>query len=575
MERVPGLAIMVVAAALLTPAVASAGATYYAIGKPVCRVAKKGALVPVCLAEKRVLVKQGAKGAHAIRLGSGATGSGTQGPAGGMTPGDLASAYGLTTTGGSGQTIALIDAYNDPNIDADLQAFDTQYGLSSCTEAGGCLRVVNQTGGTILPGNDPDTGWAVEESLDVEAAHSVCQGCKLVVVEASSQSLSDLATAANEAVKLGATEVSNSWGYPEGDSTTAIQSDFNHRGVVVTSATGDDGYYSFDQLAATNQDLIPAAYNTVVAVGGTSLFLGQNGVRQSETAWNDNGPQDYYELNIGIPFGAGGGGCSTLFPAQGWQASLSVWASTACASFRLDADVSAVADPLTGFDIYDSYDGDSSTWTPGWGTIGGTSMASPIIAAVYALAGGAHGVPYPAVTLYGRPGRAYDVTAGGNGWCGGEGAAQCGCSNAFLCADPNPNLNGWGIVDCAWDASGNATAGDRACDAQAGYDGPTGWGTPNGLTAFQKTGPTPTISGPTTIANGTSGTWTATTKDPFPGGGVVSYSWNWGDGSAKTVTTTGSASHTYTSGSVTRTITLTLTDNYGVTGAKTYSVTVT
>jgi subtilase family serine protease len=491
-----------------------------------------------------------------------------------MTPSDLARAYGLTTTGGSGQTIALIDAYNDPSIDHDLQTFDTQYGLSPCTEASGCLSVVNQTGGTTLPTDDPDTGWAVEESLDVEAAHSVCQACKLIVVEASGQSLSDLATAANEAVKLGATEVSNSWGFPESDSTPAIQSDFNHRGVVMTSATGDDGYYSFDQLAATNQDLIPAAYNTVVAVGGTSLFLGQNGARRSETVWNDNGPQDYYELNILIPFGASGGGCSTRFPARGWQTSLTAWASTACGSSRLDTDVSAVADPLTGFDIYDSYNGDPSTWAPGWGTIGGTSMASPIIAAVYALAGGAHGVPYPAVTLYGHQGRAYDVTTGGNGFCGGEGAVQCGCSNPLFCADPNPNLNGFGIVDCAWDATGKTAVGDLACDAHAGYDGPTGWGTPNGLTAFQKVGPTATISGPSTIATRTSGTWTATPKDPFPGGSVVRYTWNWGDGSSDTVTTTGSASHTYTSGGVTRKVTLTLTDNYGVTGAKTYSVTV-
>jgi hypothetical protein len=201
-------------------------------------------------------------------------------------------------------------------------------------------------------------------------------------------------------------------------------------------------------------------------------------------------------------------------------------------------------------------------------------MASPIIAAAYALAGGAHGVPYPALTLYGHPGATYDVAAGGNGWCGGEGAAQCSCSNALLCTDPNPNLNGWGIVDCAWDGSGNVTAGNRACDAQAGYDGPTGWGTPNGLTAFTRTGPKVTIAGPTAIPNGTSGTWTASVKDPFPGGSPVSYTWNWGDGSANLVTTTGSASHTYTAGGMTPTITLVVRDNYGVTGSRTYLVTV-
>jgi subtilase family serine protease len=565
------------AAALAVPAIATAHTTYYAIGKPVCR-APKGMSQPVCLAEKRVLVKQGTKGAHAISLAAGASGAGTTGPAGGLTPTDLATAYGLTTTGGAGQTLALIDAYNDPNINADLQTFDGEYGLAACSEASGCLKVVNQTGGTTLPANDPNTGWAVEESLDVEAAHAVCQGCKLIVVEASNQNLAPLAAAQAEAVRLGANETSNSWGYPESDSTATVQKDFNHSGTVIAAAAGDDGYYDFDLLGTGtpspyNQTNIPAAYNTVVAVGGTSLFLGQNGARQSETVWNDNGTEDYNEQLTGLALGAGGGGCSTLFPAQGWQTSLSVWASTACGTARLDADISAVADPLTGFDIYDSYTGDSD-WTPGWGTIGGTSLASPIIAATYALAGGAHGVPYPALTLYGHPGKADDVTTGGNGWCGGGGAAQCGCNyGSVLCTSTNPNLNGWGIVDCAWDASGTPTAGDRACDAQAGYDGPSGWGTPNGLTAFLKTGPSGTITGPSSIAAGTSGTWQISATDPFPGGSVTSYTWNWGDGTPNTVTTTGSASHTYaTSG--TKTITLTLEDNYGVKTVKTYGVTV-
>lgn len=574
MRRGSGLALATAVAALLTPAIASASTTYYAIGKPVCRVPRKSRQLPVCFADKRVLVRHGTKGARAFRPAGGAIGAGTMGPAGGLTPSDLATAYGLPTTGGGGQTLALIDAYNDPNINSDLQTFDAQYGLAACSETNGCLTVVNESGGTTLPPNDSDTGWAVEESLDVEAAHSVCQGCKLLVVEATSQSLADLAASMNEAVALGATEVSNSWGYPETDSTSGVRTDFDHPGVVITASTGDDGYYSFDQLAATNQADIPAAYNTVVAVGGTSLFLGQGGARQSETVWNDNGTEDYDELNIGLAFGAGGGGCSTIFPAQGWQTHLSVWGSTACGTNRLDADVSAVADYLTGFDIYDSYSGDPSTWTPGWGTIGGTSLSSPIIAATYALAGGAGGVAYPALTLYGHSGAAYDVTTGGNGWCAGESAAQCGCNyGSLICSSTNPNLNGWGVVDCAWDASGTAVAGDRACDAAPGYDGPTGWGTPNGLTAFRKTGPTATINGPRTIVANVAGTWRARgPSDPFPGGSITSYSWNWGDGSS---TTSGSptAPHTYTvSGSYT--ITLTLSDNYGVLTSKTYGVTV-
>jgi PKD domain len=126
-------------------------------------------------------------------------------------------------------------------------------------------------------------------------------------------------------------------------------------------------------------------------------------------------------------------------------------------------------------------------------------------------------------------------------------------------------------VDCAYTAGGAVAAGDRACDALAGYDGPTGVGSPNGLTMFTRTGPAATITGPATVTHGTSQTWHATTTDPFPGGAVTSYHWNWGDGTSST-TTTGTAAHAYATGGVTRTITLTVTDNYGMTGTATYSV---
>ena len=297
-------------------------------------------------------------------------------------------------------------------------------------------------------------------------------------------------------------------------------------------------------------------------MGGTSLYLGQSAERQSETVWNDNGVRDVLEQAFAAPLGAGGGGCSTLFSAQHWQTSLSVWGSTGCGSKRLVSDVSAVGDYLTGFDIYDSYNcGSACSPAPGWLTVGGTSLSSPIIAASYALAGGAHGVPYPALTLYGHPRTAYDVTTGGNGWCAGQGAAQC----------PDPNSLGYGTVDCAYTAAGTPAVGDRACDALAGYDGPTGVGTPDGLAMFTKTGPSATISGPTSVPHGTSQTWKAAVADPFPGGTVASYTWNWGDGSRST-TTTGTAGHTYATGSVTRTITLTVKDAYGVTGSATYTV---
>jgi hypothetical protein len=550
----------------------SAGATYYAIGKPVCKQAKPGHAT--CFAMRRVEVKRGTPGARPFKLAGGASQNAartgpdaTIGPAGGLTPSDLATAYDFSSTAtGTGQTVAIVDAYNDPDINADLQTFDTEYGLATCNETDGCLRVVSQTGTATLPSDDT-TGWSVEESLDVETVHSVCQHCKIILLEANSSSNSNLATAVDEAATLDATEISNSYGSPE---TTSEEAAYNHPGIVITASAGDDGYYDFDELGAdgdVNKPNAPAAFNTVVAVGGTSLYLGQTATRQSETVWNDNGTKDYWEENFGEALGAGGGGCSTLITAKAWQSNVSDWADTACGTHRLVADISADADYLTGFDVYHSYNCGSSCSPLGWETIGGTSLASPIIAAMYALAGGSHGVEYPALTLYGHLGSTslYDVTSGGNGYCGGEGAAACG----------DPNTLGAGILDCDYPASGaTPSVGDLACDAAPGYDGPTGVGTPNGLGAFAKTGPTATIAGPKSVASGTTNTWTATTTDPFPKGKVTKYSWNWGDGTAATVTTTGSATHDYATGG-TDTVTLTVTDNYGQTGTATYAVTVT
>jgi subtilase family serine protease len=544
----------------LTRPAATSSVTYYAVGKRVCHAPNKRHMA-ACFAMYREIVKKGTKGAHPFKRAAGATAPGTIGPAGGLTPSDLGTAYGLTTTGGSGQTVAIVDAYNDPNINADLQTFDSHYGLAACSTTNGCLRVVNQTGGTTLPADDT-TGWSVEESLDVEAVHSVCQGCKIILVEANSSLNTDLGPAENTAVSLGATEVSNSFGEPESGSSSAFQADFDHHGVVIAASAGDDGYDFYDQLISVNQPSIPAIYTSVVSVGGTSLYLGQTGARQSETVWNDNGVKDYNQQLVGQSLGAGGGGCSIMFNALGWQTALSVWKSTGCGSRRLDSDVAADGDYLTGLDVYDSYACSGCSPAPGWFTIGGTSLSSPIIAAIYGLAGGGHGVQFPALTLYAHLGAAYDVTTGGNGWCDGAGAGGC----------PNPNSSGFGLVDCAYTSTGVVSVGDRACDALAGYDGPTGVGTPNGLTMFTKVGPSGTISGPTSVTHGTSNTWTVTASDPFPGGKITNYHWAWGDGTS-TNTSTGSASHTYASAG-SYTITLTMQDNYAVTGTATYHVTV-
>jgi hypothetical protein len=450
--------------------------TEYAVSEPVCPV-NPGVGRSTCFALRRVRVSKGTPGAKPFKFGAG---SYAVGPADGLTPGDLATAYNFSPTGsGAGQTVALVDAYNDPNINADLQTFDSEYGLSTCSTSNGCLRVFNQTGGSTLPADDT-TGWSVEESLDVETIHSVCENCNIILVEANSNSSADLGIAEDEAVGLGATEISNSYGSPE---STDYEAEYDHPGLVITASTGDDGYYSFDLLSGTNAPNTPASYPSVVAVGGTSLYLNSDGTRGSETVWDDDGPE-YAKNNANYQPGATGGGCSHLFAAPSWQSSVSDWASTGCGSYRLDGDVAALGDPLTGFDVYDSYA--CAQCTTGWQTLGGTSLASPIIAAMYALAGGAHGVNYPAQTLYAHLGTSslYDVTQGGNGWCGGDSPSTCEANDETYYGFQNPNTYYSQIVDCLWDISGNPTTGDVACDAGPGYDGPSGVGTPNSLGAF-------------------------------------------------------------------------------------------
>jgi len=576
--RLRTLALLTLTVLVLASAATAGQTRLYAKGVRVCKPAVK-ANQATCLAMKRVFVKAGTPGAvtfHPAVMSAARPGVATIGPKGGLTPGDLWAAYQVTTgaTAGSGQTVAIVDAYNDPKIAASLATFSTHYGLSSCTTGNGCLKIVNQSGAASpLPANDT-TGWSVEETLDVEAVHAICQGCKIVLVEANNGNLSTLGAAENAAANtIHATEISNSFGGTENSNST-LAAEFNHPGIVITASSGDNGYYSWDNLTngGTNRPWMPAAFPTVVSVGGTGLYLNQGGIRQNELAWNDDGPQAAYELAIGAPLGASGSGCSHFFTAPGWQTHVPNWSATGCGTKRLDNDVSALADPLTGFDIYDSYTCASGCpKTATWTTVGGTSLAAPIVAAIFALAGGAQGVPYPALTLYGHMSSAYDVTVGGSGYCDGEGAPQCTAGGT------NPNLLGFGVVDCAWSSSGAAQPDTRACDAAPGYDGPSGVGAPNGMTMFTKTGPNFTISGAATATQNVSQSWSAASiSDPFPGGSVstsTGCSWAWGDGSHSLNTTCTPTAHTYTS-TGTKTITLTVTDSYGITTAKTLMVTV-
>jgi hypothetical protein len=363
-----------------------------------------------------------------------------------LTPQDLHDAYSLPdeTAASFTQTIAVVDAYDDPTAEADLAVYDEEFGLPACTSANGCFSKVNEEG---KPGPlPPKSGeWAGEISIDVQMAHAVCQHCRVLLVEADSAELSDLGTGVNAAVGLGATEISNSYTAGEEAAIASYYSELNasfydHPGVVLTAASGDCGYLNEDcpqEAAAAN---FPADSPDVVAVGGTSLTEKKEVWRSS--VWDE-----------------GGSGCSEIFAAPAWQSAVANFASTGCGSERSVADVAAVGNPNTGVDVYDSTPEGTGQPT-GWTVFGGTSVASPIIAAEFALAGGANGVPFPAATLYAHLGEGedlYDVVSGSNGSCGAA----------------------------------------TSCQAAIGYDGPTGVGSPIGLGAFAAAGSPENIAPPT------------------------------------------------------------------------------
>jgi Subtilase family len=392
-----------------------------------------------------------------------------------LTPANLLTAYNLSgSTASATQTIAIVDAFDDVNAAADLQVFSSQFGLPSCTEANGCFRKVNQFGkASPLPASsgELERGWAQEIATDVETAHGLCPNCHIVLVEAESNSNANLYSAEQTAYTLGATEISNSWGGGEPSSDSAA---FNHPGVAIVASSGDYGYLNWFSETAPESADYPASSPHVIAVGGTRLNLdASTKAWESETVWNDGG------FSGGALKGAGadGGGCSVPFAAPAWQQSLSNWASVGCGSSRAVADVSADADPYTGVAVYDSTETEGNK---GWTTIGGTSVAAPIVASVFALAGGAHGVAYPARTLYENalltPASLHDVTVGSNGEC-------------LKPFEKGPGTSGCTVAEEARTCSAHAI-----CLAGGGYDGPTGVGTPNGLLAFAPSGTLPSAS---------------------------------------------------------------------------------
>jgi hypothetical protein len=459
--------------------------------RPVCAEPPAGRVA--CLAEELVPLTAQAQ-AHTHPLGLART-SGGASPASaatgsyGLRPEDLHSAYELPTTGTGTQTIAIVDAYNDPTAESDLKEYDEEFHLPACTSEGGCFRKVNENGGSSplpFPQSSAEleaartgspleaaeaeeaTGWDLEISLDIETARAVCQSCHILLVEANAPSWSDLESAERAAESLGAGEISNSWGGREVGIVPAQEaaSAFNHPGTVITAAAGDDGYLSWAAPSSQRGYAeFPASSPHVVAVGGTLLApLGKAGSWAGETVWNALSSR-------GAPAG-GGGGCSVEFAAPAWQQDLSDWSAVGCGRGRAVADVAADAAPYSGVAVHDTSElceDEVEGKAVHWCTIGGTSLASPLIAAVFGLAGGAGAAYYPAHTLYANaaasPGSLHDVTEGSNGKC-------------LL-----PNGPG-GRSGCTPAEAGSSCSSHLICVAGSGYDGPTGIGTPSGLTAF-------------------------------------------------------------------------------------------
>jgi subtilase family serine protease len=336
-------------------------------------------------------------------------------------PCDLRSAYNLTSasaSNGSGATVAIVDAYNDPNAESDLQTYRSTFGLPTCTSANGCFKKVNQTGGTSYPA--ANGGWAEEESLDIDMVSAICPNCHILLVEANSNSFADLAASVDYAASVaGVVAISNSYGGSEYSTETTDESHYNHPGIAITVSSGDSGY-------AVE---FPAASQYVTSVGGTSLSRSSNSRGWSESVWSTSSTE------------GAGSGCSAYEPQPTWQNIPNITAAPASCSMRAVADVSAVADPNTGVDVYDTYCDFNGCGT-GWMVFGGTSVASPIIGSVYALAGNASSITYGSYS-YSHTVNLYDVTSGSTANCGSD-----------LCA------------------------------AAVGWDGPTGNGTPNGTGGF-------------------------------------------------------------------------------------------
>jgi len=378
------------------------------------------------------------------------------------TPAWLQQAYDLTylsQTAGGTDRVAIVDAYDDPTAEADLGVFRSAYGLPACTTANGCFSEAYAGAGTGTPRYDQQ--WAVEESLDLDAVSSLCPNCKILLVEARSSSEPDLAAAVSKAESLGANQISNSWS-AVAPSPIAGTYSFGPSGPAVIAATGDTGYLG------VGEDAYPAAFPGVTAAGGTTLAPATGGGSArgfGESAWSLGG----------WGWGASSG-CDLAEQKPVYQL------DSGCA-WRAYADLSADADPYTGLMVYDSENG-------GWAQFGGTSLATPLIAAFEAIIGVNGATPQWAYT------------------------------DSALLNDP---VTG---------SSGNCPANILyICNAGPGYDGPTGIGSISGAVVAGAPG----IGGPSfgygvgnTYTAGVGATTATLSGGVYPNGLDTTYYWQYG-----------------------------------------------
>jgi len=363
----------------------------------------------------------------------------------GFGPPDLQSAYNITDatkTVTATPTVAIIDAYGYAAIESDLAAYRSNYGLPACTIASGCLKVVNQDGAVSpLPLDPPpDDDWTIETALDMDMVSALCPTCKILVVQANDNSGNGLLFGQATAVSLGATVISDSWGGPEAappNDPADAEQFFDQPGVAIFVSAGDAGYNDQFSTNGTGPDY-PGTSAHVISVGGTHLVKDTSTRGWHETTWAP--------VAGSARSGAGGSACSLSIPKPAYQT------ASPCA-FKATTDIAAVGDPATGLAVYNAANG-------GWITLGGTSASAPMVAAIFAATG--NGAQTSGSFIASNASKLNDVTSGNNGTCG---------TTTLL------------------------------CNAAVGWDGPTGFGTPNAAALS----PAPTTSGSDSGTGGDTG----------------------------------------------------------------------